>query len=266
MATPSTDDAIELVKKRYEAAAGGDYFGVLGVPKNASDKVVQAAYFSLAKLIHPDKIEDRGLGEVKQKALTVFKFATEAKEVLTDKTKRKQFVSGELEPSRIALDDEGSEQRTARNADDMARIAYHKGRVYLNKGAYGPAEEYLRDAVKVNPNIDTFWEKLGWAIFRNIEGKRSEPDRQKEARECWVRGLKINDENSQIHYYMALYHKARNESAQCREALERAVFKNKKHVEANRELRLLKMRAGKKKKKGKNMLTKLMKTLKKMKG
>lgn len=61
-----------------------DYYDVLQVSKNASEKEIKTAYRKLAMKYHPDKLKD-GTSDNKMKELN------EAYEVLSDSTKRKQY-------------------------------------------------------------------------------------------------------------------------------------------------------------------------------
>ncbi len=62
-----------------------DYYGILGIERNASDADIKKAYRKLAKMYHPDM--NPGDDSVDQK----FKEATEAYEVLSDAAKRGQY-------------------------------------------------------------------------------------------------------------------------------------------------------------------------------
>ncbi|CAF4384199.1 unnamed protein product [Rotaria sp. Silwood2] len=63
-----------------------DYYDVLGVPKTATAKEVKKAYYTLAKQYHPDTTDKKDAATAKQ-----FQEVSEAYEVLSDETKRKNY-------------------------------------------------------------------------------------------------------------------------------------------------------------------------------
>ncbi|MGM0576816.1 MAG: DnaJ domain-containing protein [Myxococcota bacterium] len=246
MATPDVDAARKLLEQRFEAVRKTDYFGVLGVRREASPSKVQEAYFDLVKRFHPDKIATAGLEDMRDQAMAVFQFATEAKDVLSDRTKRGQYIRGELKPEAPGgVDEKGG--RKARNAGEVGKISFHKGSVLLDKRAYTDAEKFLRQAVSAVPDEARYWSRLGWAIFQNAEA-RPEPQRLEEARKAWEKAMELDEESAEVHYFMSLYHKARDEGPDQRKELNRALHLDPSHVDAKREKRLLRMRAEKRRK------------------
>jgi tetratricopeptide (TPR) repeat protein len=249
MASELVEETRALLEKRFAAATGGDYFGVLGLDDTSGAKQVQDSYFKLAKLLHPDKITASGEfnDEDSQKALQVFKFATEAKDVLADKGLRAKYLKGELQPERVTQSGERGKKRV-KSPDEIAKIAFHKGTVLLNKRSYQDAEQFLMEAAKAKPEEPKHWQKLGWAVFQNTADREDE-QRLEEAKRCWSKALSCDQEDPESHYLMAIYYKAIGKKGACREALEKALSLKPNYVEAKREIRLLKMRSGKGKKK-----------------
>ena len=64
-----------------------DYYGVLGVAKNANQKDIKKAYYQLAKKYHPDTNKDDPT------AMKKFQEVSEAYEVLSDDGKRANYDS-----------------------------------------------------------------------------------------------------------------------------------------------------------------------------
>lgn len=62
-----------------------DYYKILGVAKNSSAKEIKKAYYQLAKKYHPDTNKDDPNASKK------FQEVSEAYEILSDDTKRKEF-------------------------------------------------------------------------------------------------------------------------------------------------------------------------------
>ena len=245
-------DTRALIDERYEAVEAGDYLAVLCVERHAAQAQVQKAYFDLAKRIHPDKLDDPSLKDLQSKALTLFQFATEAKDVLSDRVKRNEYLRGDLKAQPVRGSDRGGPQETA----EKGKIAFHKGSVMLNKRGYDDAERYLREAVIATPDNSKYWQALGWAVFQNVKA-RKEADRLEEAKDCWDKALELNEQSAQSHFYIALYYKAKDDKLHCRDALERALFIDPSHVDAKREMRLLRMRSEKRKKQSTGIISRI---------
>jgi DnaJ-class molecular chaperone len=76
---------VVLLLLALAAAAGRDFYKILGVAKNADDKAIKRAYRKLAMKFHPDKVGD----DKKDQATKKFAEIAAAYEVLSDTEKRR---------------------------------------------------------------------------------------------------------------------------------------------------------------------------------
>ena len=84
--------------------ASKDFYGILGVKKNAADSEIKKAYRKLARKYHPDV--NPGNKEAEEK----FKSVSEAHEVLSDPEKRKIYDEFGAEGMRAGFDPEQARQ------------------------------------------------------------------------------------------------------------------------------------------------------------
>lgn len=68
-----------------------DHYALLGVERSADKKALRDAYFSLAKVFHPDTLFGKEIGSFKSKMEVVFKHLTDAYEVLGKKKARSEY-------------------------------------------------------------------------------------------------------------------------------------------------------------------------------
>lgn len=109
--------------------AGADPYAVLGVPKTASQKEVQAAFRELAKKLHPDL--HPGVKDAQQR----FQEVSAAYDIIGDTEKRARFDRGEIDAS----------------------------------GAEQPQRRYYRDFAEAGSASDTYGGTSGFADFGNAD-------------------------------------------------------------------------------------------------
>jgi len=240
--------ARRLIERKQEDVDSRDHFGVLGVPTDAAPDVIQQAYFGLAKLFHPDKIDREDLTpEELERARVIFEFMTESYNILQDAGKRAALSRGSGA--------EGIGKK--RSSVDEARIFSHKATKMLRMRDWEKAEMYLRQAISREPENCEFLCQIGWATFNNMD--RVESERIEEARNFWVKALEKDDKSVDANYYMSLYFKSTGDTFKQSKHLKKALDYKPDFVDAQRELRLIEMRA--KKKGGGGLLAKLFPSL-----
>jgi tetratricopeptide (TPR) repeat protein len=128
---------------------------VLGVPRTADAGEVRRAYLRAAKRLHPDRLVQLGLADLKTEANEVFAQITRAHEVLSD-------------PERRRLYEEGQADMTVVDADRIAEAeaAFRRGDVLLRAGNFRGALELLERAVTLWPEEAEYQAALGWALHR----------------------------------------------------------------------------------------------------
>lgn len=86
-------EALKAAQKARHEANNPDYYTILGVPKDASEKQIKLAYRRLAQKYHPDKLKN-ATPEQKRAAELKMGQINRAHDVLSDKEKRAQFDRG----------------------------------------------------------------------------------------------------------------------------------------------------------------------------
>lgn len=160
-----------------------DYYQVLEVRRDASEREIKRAYHRLARERHPDK--GTTPDEVR-KLQEEFALISTAYNVLKDKDKRAEYdarlkkeKAGEGDgeapsttaPAGKALTKAGVKGAAAsRERSAIAQRAYAKGLQLFNAGDYGRAKEFFEAAIKNNDNDANYHAKLGICLMRSHQG------------------------------------------------------------------------------------------------
>jgi tetratricopeptide (TPR) repeat protein len=111
------------------------HFDVLGLPWNAPPEAVRAGYVEKVKVFHPDRYSGKRLGSYQARLERLFRRLTEARDVLTEPTRRALYVRATapaLELTRMEArkleDERRSDERRARLARQSPLLA-RAGRV-----------------------------------------------------------------------------------------------------------------------------------------
>lgn len=86
-------EAIKAAQKSRHEAENPDYYKLLGVPRDASEKQIKLAYRKFAQKYHPDKMKNAS-SEEKRRAEVKMGLINRANDVLTDPEKRAQYDRG----------------------------------------------------------------------------------------------------------------------------------------------------------------------------
>ena len=145
-----------------------DFYAVLGVARDASEKDIKRTFRELARERHPDRFQ----GEEKARAEIDFQNITEAFNVLTDPVRRRQ-VDLYLARPQGAIE---------QSASDVVRVYMNRGiRAYKAGNLIEAASNFDR-AAHTDPTNDQAWHHLALTCVR-------EPRWQEKAQEAISRAL-----------------------------------------------------------------------------
>ncbi|KAL4447161.1 hypothetical protein ABPG74_014013 [Tetrahymena malaccensis] len=116
-ASQNVDQLIKEAKIQAKQAKKKDYYKILGVERDASDKEITKAYRKLALKWHPDKNQDN-----KEEADKVFRDINEAYQVLSDPEKKRMFDQG-VDPN----DQESGGMHADFNPNDIFKMFFGGG-------------------------------------------------------------------------------------------------------------------------------------------
>lgn len=125
---------------------GKDFYAVLSLPRNASQKEIRARFLEMAREGHPDRFK----GEEKAAAEVAFQDVTEAFNVLSDPLRRHQH---DLDLDRPKSDE-------AQDPDQMARVYINRGIRAYREEKYIEAASNFNRATDVSPGNHQAWHHL----------------------------------------------------------------------------------------------------------
>jgi len=248
---------LDRLEQKYQQASTGDLLQLLEADETFNASQLKEAFFKLARQFHPDVLSriEMDARDI-EKGRFVFRKLSEAYNTLTDDARRASYIA---KLKRAAP----SEPTAARSPDEEAEILYHKAHILLRRGAHSEAVEFLKRALAMRKDEPRYLLDLGWTVFQ--DASRPLGERMEEAKTYFLRVLDASAQNATAYYYMALYHKARNQVEDAYGALKDALSVDPSFTPARRELRLLALRIKKQREADKNPLNRLVNIFKNMK-
>lgn len=226
-----------LAKVTDQVESGADFYAILGLLPDANVAEIRAAFFRLAKLLHPD-LPVFAPADRKAAVTKAFQAISAAHSNLSDPNRRREFDELTGRSTGVAGGASGPNP-------DLARIYMHRSKQILQTKAYAQAEDGLRAARrlfgdKVDPECDVM---LAWATFNNESIPIHERAAESKLLLTQVIKLETNDHvEAQANYYMAIWCKLQGEVPSVKGYLDRCLKLSPRHVDAQREQRLFERR------------------------
>ena len=213
----------------FEQMKKKTFFDVLGVKKDADANAVKVAYFKLAKSYHPDTAPP-GTPEALAKAKAdIFALVGEANRVLSDPKLKADYLA-EVEAG-------GTGEKVDVSKLFQAEEFFQKGCILVKARKYPEAVKMLDDAIKANGDEGEFYVWRGYAKFFGHTDKKFG---QSEAMKDISYGLKKNPNVAAAHFFIGMMAKLNGDLAAAKKAFQRCVKMDPQHIDAQRELRMMK--------------------------
>ena len=226
----------EIIEK-FNGLEAANHYQVLGVTQAAASDQVREAYFQLAKVFHPDRASALGLRDVVDKAEEIFTRVSEAHNILSDDATRLEY-NEKLE---------GKDTRSDVLNAVEAEFIFQKGVFHFRKKDYKAALRHFEEAYKLNPKEGEHLAWMAWTIY-------TDPSRDRfrtwdTVMDQMEKSLTISPHSATCHYFLGELYAAKGEDRKAVEFFDKTLEINPDHLEAERHIRLIKIRWDKKKSK-----------------
>jgi tetratricopeptide (TPR) repeat protein len=222
------------IESVFESLGKLSHYDMLGVGPESPASVIQSAFLQQAKRWHPDKLEAELLAW-KPQVNRVFGRITEAHQVLTDPRRRAEYdrsLSGEVQED---------EQEVVQRALSAA-AAFQKAQVLVKRMEWDEALELANLALKDDPEQAEYIAFVAWLEARKLRG--GAPEAYQLLLDRLSRASRLQPNNLKVRMYRADVLKAAGRLQDALREYRHVADADPNNVDAQRELRLHKMRAG----------------------
>lgn len=226
-AAPSAAE-LEL-RRALEAAAprasSPDLFERLGIARGATREEVRAAYFQLARQLHPDHFARPGLSDLAPRVKDLFAAINEAYEVLSDDRRRAEYLG------------RASAAAGAPARREEAGIDFQKAEACARTRDFGRARGFYEAALRADPRPE-YQVAYAWTLLQDPHGDRAR------ARALAESALGDPDCLDRAALVGAVLARDEGDDDRAERLLRRALAANPRNGDAERELRSLEARRG----------------------
>ena len=234
--TAASETRSLIAEKMRVLDAGGDHFAILGVGKNASSDEVRTAYFSLAKRLHPDRLQAVGVDDSSGDAQRLFARINLAFGILSDPMRRAEYgkmlsAGGEEAVKQSQVDADVIAARVLK-----AEETFHRGEMALRRNQFDAARSLFEEAVALNPDEAEYQALLAWATWL------SAPDKVQVSAAVQKRlgdAIALSPRCVPAHFYLGQVAKHIGRTQAAIEAFKQVLDIQPEHSEAKLELRVL---------------------------
>lgn len=205
------------------------HFEVLALTKDSPANAVKIAYFKLAKDYHPDTVPPGAPAALSKVKADIFARIGDANRTLADENLRKEYLA-ELEHG-------GTGEKVDVSKLLQAEEYFQKGKILVNARKFPEAVKMLDDAIALVPDDAEVYAWRGYARFYTFPDKKAGfTEAMKDIQSC----LKRNPNIVPAHFFQGMMNKVLGDVAAAKKHFSATVKLDPKHIDAQRELRMMK--------------------------
>jgi len=231
-AAPSAAGFDAEIKKLHELSGKmktQNHFEVLGVTRDAQPGQVKIAYFKFAKDFHPDTVPPGAPEGLAKAKADVFARVGEAHRTLSDEKLRAEYLA--------ELDAGGAGEKIDVSKFLQAEELFQKGKILVQARKFVEALKLFDDSIALIADDAEPYAWRGYSrFFSSADKKAAYPLAMKDITECTKRNPNI----AQAAFFQGMMHKVLGDMAQAKKHFTQTVKLDPKHIDAQRELRLMK--------------------------
>lgn len=154
-----------IADRRAALDDGADHFAMLGLEPDAPVEAVRAAYFELARHLHPDRLAAAGVGDDKREAHRVFARINEAFGVLSDPDRRAEYTRVLQAGGAAAVQAQAEAAASKVKQVIGGEEAFRQGEAALRRMALEDAVMLFKRAAELSPEEGEYHAMLGWTLY-----------------------------------------------------------------------------------------------------
>ncbi|MEO8552607.1 MAG: DnaJ domain-containing protein, partial [Kofleriaceae bacterium] len=172
--TAATLETETLIRDRHALIErGADHFVLLGIATDATADLVRAAYFTLARKLHPDRLASLGIVDAQRDAQRVMAQINAAFAVLNDNLKRVEYLQILDRGGESVVNAEEQKANETAMRVMTAEEAFRRGEMALRREQLDQAIAEVATAVELQPQEAEYGALLAWARFAAAGDKQA---------------------------------------------------------------------------------------------
>jgi len=238
--TAATLETEALIRDRLALVdQNANHFNLLGISQDATPDLIRAAYFTLARKLHPDRLASLGIHDSQRDAQRLFAQINTAFAVLNDNLKRLEYLQILARGGESAVNAEDAK------ADEMAmkimhaEEAFRRGEMALRREQLDQAILEFTTAVELQPQESEYQALFTWAKFA------AAPDKQVIARQTRIELSRAADRMMQsptARFYLGRVERILGREREALDHFYEVLRIKPNHAEASSEIRVLETR------------------------